>query len=310
MSSWSSAAIVPLYWLSEKSVLLRGTSVRPAVQRTLARLSDRTGREARRVFDEADAGDLWLDPALLGRMYDERPARPTRRDTRLPAEKAMSRATEVHRSIRRLVPRGARMLELAAGDGRVAMSLSSMGYETVATDLCVPSTLPAIPFLKMDAARLEMEDGSVDGVYSFDAFEHFADPRRVLEESHRVLRPGGVVYASFGPLYHSPHGAHQWFSVDLPYVHMMFDPATLDAFADARGLKRITRNLNYWSLAQYRELFEDALAMGYEIVWKFEKRNIAFADLIMEHAPILKRRVGDFDELVIRSIEFLMRKRS
>lgn len=308
MSSWSAAAIVPLYWLSEKSVILRGSSVRPAIQRTLARLSDRTGQSARRVFDAARPADAFVDPALLGRMYDNRPARPTRRDTRLPAEKAMSRATEVHRSIRRFVPRDARLFELAAGDGLVATALSELGYRPTATDLVVPSASLAIPFLKMDAARLEIADASVDGIYSFDAFEHFADPHEVLRESYRVLRPGGVVYASFGPLYHSPHGAHQWFSVDLPYVHMLFEGPVLDAFADERGLKRITRNLNYWSLAQYRRLFEDARAMGFEIVWKFEKRNVAFADLIIEHAATLKRRVGDFDELVIRSIEVLLRK--
>ncbi len=41
------------------------------------------------------------------------------------------------------------------------------------------------------AARLPLEDGSVDAVTCFDAINHLPDRRRVLVEWRRVLRPGG-----------------------------------------------------------------------------------------------------------------------
>jgi predicted SAM-dependent methyltransferase len=43
--------------------------------------------------------------------------------------------------------------------------------------------------------RLPFEDGSVDAVYSSHFFEHiyYSDAEAILEECHRVLKPGGVL---------------------------------------------------------------------------------------------------------------------
>jgi hypothetical protein len=123
-----------------------------------------------------------------------------------------------------------------------------------------------------------------------------------------VLRPGGVLYASFGPLYHSPHGAHQFLSIDVPYCHLLFRPSHLNAAADALGLRRITRNLNYWSLAAFRALF-DAQAARFHTISRFEKFNVAHVDLVREYPSCFRAKVELFDELIVRSIEVLLRKR-
>jgi SAM-dependent methyltransferase len=43
---------------------------------------------------------------------------------------------------------------------------------------------------------LPLEDASVDGVILKDLLEHVPDPVTVVRETHRVLRPGGRVFAS------------------------------------------------------------------------------------------------------------------
>ncbi len=49
---------------------------------------------------------------------------------------------------------------------------------------------------------LPFRDGSTDLVALFDTLEHIPDDRKVLEESFRVLRPGGHIFISVP--------AHQW----------------------------------------------------------------------------------------------------
>jgi len=49
------------------------------------------------------------------------------------------------------------------------------------------------PDLVADIAKLPMEDDSVDAIYAAHVLEHFHWKDPVLEEWHRVLRPGGVI---------------------------------------------------------------------------------------------------------------------
>ncbi len=59
-----------------------------------------------------------------------------------------------------------------------------------------------------DAAALPFEDRSFDAIFSVATFEHIVDLPQALREMSRVLRPAGVVYANFGPLWSSCKGHH------------------------------------------------------------------------------------------------------
>jgi ubiquinone/menaquinone biosynthesis C-methylase UbiE len=52
---------------------------------------------------------------------------------------------------------------------------------------------PNIRFEAMDALHLQFEDGSFDLVSISNSLHHFEDPRAVLGETLRVLRPGGTL---------------------------------------------------------------------------------------------------------------------
>jgi ubiquinone/menaquinone biosynthesis C-methylase UbiE len=83
-----------------------------------------------------------------------------------------------------------------------------------------------------DFHRLPVADGSVDHVWSMEAFFFARDPVQVLAEVRRVLRPGGTFYCAVN-FYEESEGSHRWQErIDLP--------------------------MTLWSRAEYRELFREA----------------------------------------------------
>lgn len=75
------------------------------------------------------------------------------------------------------------------------------------------------------ADRLPFDDGSFDSVFSISVLEHILDLRAALAEMRRVLRPGGIVYASFGPIWSGCKGHHVNAKVGDLEVHH-FEPET------------------------------------------------------------------------------------
>jgi SAM-dependent methyltransferase len=76
------------------------------------------------------------------------------------------------------------------GKGMAALT-SGRPLDVVATDVSFgPLTL-----LICDAHDIPFEDGTFDGVIAQAVLEHVVDPYRCVEEIHRVLKDGGLVYA-------------------------------------------------------------------------------------------------------------------
>ena len=96
----------------------------------------------------------------------------------------------------------------------------------------------------MDATRLDFPNAAFDLVYSFNVFEHLNDPAATFGEMVRVLRPGGVAYIAFTSLRWSPHGAHLYKTVGIPYVTVLFDEADVAAYL------RIDRTVRLGALGQ------------------------------------------------------------
>lgn len=93
------------------------------------------------------------------------------------------------------------VLEIGVGNGSHAGLLAPRARSFVGidlTDYAVKSTTErfrvfGLPgrIAKMDAERLEFPDGSFDFVWSWGVIHHSSNTRKILEEIHRILRPGG-----------------------------------------------------------------------------------------------------------------------
>jgi len=104
---------------------------------------------------------------------------------------------------------GARLLDLGAGSGAVAVALGDdLGTmrQAVGCDLSLPMLLRArhrvqgLRLLRADAVRLPFRDASFDLATANCVLSHLRDYGRALAEASRVLaRPGGFAMSSWGP---------------------------------------------------------------------------------------------------------------
>jgi SAM-dependent methyltransferase len=93
-----------------------------------------------------------------------------------------------------LLPAGARILELGAGDGWQASRLSGQGFAITAIDISRSmSRRPQyFPVMEYDGTTLPFLDNSFDAVYSSNVMEHVVEFDKVQSELARVLAPGGI----------------------------------------------------------------------------------------------------------------------
>lgn len=68
---------------------------------------------------------------------------------------------------------------------------------------------------------------------SSDTFEHVWDLDATLRDIRRLLKPGGTVWASFGPPWRHPRGGHI-FSV-FPWAHLLLSEAALTRWRSDSG---------------------------------------------------------------------------
>lgn len=95
-----------------------------------------------------------------------------------------------------------------------------------------------IKFSQADLVRLtNFADSSFDLVGSDAVLEHVKDLPAVLDEFYRVLKPGGVLYAAFGPLWYGYGGDHVS-GYDSPYSgynHLLLTGHDYEKYIEAMG---------------------------------------------------------------------------
>lgn len=178
--------------------------------------------KARKVFEQADDQPVWLRKEMLGRLQTKYPY-PSQisYDPQSLKKNGEERTKRIIELLGRKADQTKTFLELGCNDGMVCYSLRCREKISIGIDLRSTFDERALRrgclFIKMDASRLGLRDGSVDFVYSFASFEHFNDPKLVLEEAIRVVKTGGYIYLHYGPLYMSHYGLHAYRSITVPY---------------------------------------------------------------------------------------------
>lgn len=137
-----------------------------------------------------------------------------------------------------------RVLDVGCGFGQWSLCLASTNRATVAIEpepirLAVLEQIVGLlehPGLDLRAGRAEelpVEDASADGAFCFGVLQ-YSDPKRLLGEIARTLRPGGIAYVLGKDI---GGYLHDW--LERKNVTADFDPrrCAVDAFANTLSLE-------------------------------------------------------------------------
>lgn len=116
----------------------------------------------------------------------------------------------VHRMIGELHRSGERPQVLFVGGGTVGHGMQPFyddaRIRVISFDIYASERVQVIA----DAHQIPFADESVDGVVVQAVLEHVLEPTQVVEEIHRVLKPGGLVYAETPFLQQVHEGAYDF----------------------------------------------------------------------------------------------------
>jgi len=155
------------------------------------------------------------------------------------------------------------VLELGVGNGSHAQLLAQHAKSFRGIDLteyAVASTsarllafgLPGT-VCQMDAEQMQFPDDSFDVIWSWGVIHHSANTRRILEEMHRVLRPGGEAYVM---VYHRT--LWEYYIQGAILAVLSGKPASIHASIQRRTDGAMAR---YYTQAEWRALVRDLFSV-------------------------------------------------
>ena len=124
--------------------------------------------------------------------------------------------------------KGTQVLEIGCGFGALTWLLLKESARVVATETDAKSLKTAkrliknkkrLKLVKTTNEHLKFKNSLFDFVILFDVIEHVADPKIMMKEAIRVLKPGGILYVEFTP-YYSIIGHHLYDYAKWP-IHIL-----------------------------------------------------------------------------------------
>jgi SAM-dependent methyltransferase len=108
--------------------------------------------------------------------------------------------------------------------------------------------MPSVRVLALDLLSAKLPAASFGAIFSVAVFEHLIDLVACLDEMHRLLLPGGRVFAAFGPIWSSSLGHHVFVDRDDvqlrhwdprlnpidDYSHLLMSPDEMHAHIQGR----------------------------------------------------------------------------
>jgi SAM-dependent methyltransferase len=154
------------------------------------------------------------------------------------------------------------VLEIGVGNGSHAQLLAGHARSFTGIDLteyAVKSTAERMrvlglagTVLRMDAEQMQFPGNSFDLIWTWGVIHHSANTRKILEEMHRVLRPGGEALVM---VYHRTFWEYYVQGAMLAILSgQIFKPAALHASIQRRTDGAIAR---YYRLSEWEQLVSD-----------------------------------------------------
>jgi len=125
------------------------------------------------------------------------------------------------------VPRGARVLDLGAGEGWYRPLFEGRRYAAVDFALGDPRWDYGGLDVRADLHHLPFRDGCADAVVTTQTLEHVRDPRVFLREAARVLRPGGRLFLTAPQAFREHQAPHDYWRFTRYSLAMLAEEAGL-----------------------------------------------------------------------------------
>ncbi len=210
-----------------------------------------------------------------------------------------------------------RVLEVGCGDAMTGYLLSTHGHQITVSDMddWRDPMAKSLDFCKSILEQgLPYDSGAFDFIFSYNAFEHFNDPGVCFAELTRLVKPGGHIHLSFGPVYASAWGMHAASSLMMPYPQYLFSPEFTAAKLKATGIYDLGKNsdalqpMNRWTARQFCALWsgpkwrilksdlwgpDDFLHMILRYPDSFTGRGLTFEDVITQAITVTLERQPD-----------------
>jgi SAM-dependent methyltransferase len=189
-----------------------------------------------------------------------------------------------------------------------------------------------IRLINGDARCLPLQDDSTDIVVSIASFQHVFGLTEVIDESFRVLRKDGYLYAEFGPVWSSIWGHSLWLDYGgqvvnfkshklPPYAHLLMTQHELHEWCTSRfGDKELAAKIsdyifncpdrNKLFFSDFEEMvlnskFQTLLFIGFPDIPGIENAESAPT---CEHLANLRRRFPDKNGFGYHVIRLLLKK--
>jgi SAM-dependent methyltransferase len=226
---------------------------------------------------------------------------------------------------------GAAVLDVGSGWGSLGVDMASAGAKKVVgldikcrlvdfancyTKKICPHLAETIQFECLDLKHYD-EQAVFDIIVSKDSFEHIIDLSGMIEEMKKRLKPGGKIYAGFGPLYTSPYGDHDrrrtilksWgifgqILALIPWLHLLIEPILVTMYNRYRE-KKITSirdlQLNKFAWSDYREIFRKS---GLNIVYLSKNNSVSMSSRLLS----ILAKLSFLEDLCIHNVYCILEK--
>jgi ubiquinone/menaquinone biosynthesis C-methylase UbiE len=214
----------------------------------------------------------------LNKEYEAKPLvpKPLQYDADSIFQRSRKRLLELHNL---MDLSGKRVLEIGCGAGYEVWLLANH-FDSEAWGIDV-SERRAWASLSTDRTRYvegdialapELASEYFDRIISTTVWEHIANPFSALQETYRVLKPGGLAWIR-GNLYRSALASHMYREITFPFPHLLFSDEVFREFYRRRGEpERPSAWVNRLTWSQYERYFE---LIGFDVrMANFEERPL------------------------------------
>ena len=168
-----------------------------------------------------------------------------------------------------------------------------------------------------------IQDSTIDMIASDAVYEHCRNLSDVMNESFRILRSGGSLYATYGPLWYSAGGDH--FSgrggLEHSFNHILMDTHDYKAYVDShlKSIEDFQSGGRYIDLdlfsrlttSQYVKIFKDTGFNVQELILEISSASIQFRKKFpVKFAQLVNRNADNccIDDFLIKANFVLLKK--